>query len=152
MKSSRGEVHIQKGDLAELMVATEVCRRGWQFFRSLMSGGAIDGIIVDQLGRVTKVQIKSVRGKTRRDKQRIVLRDTCSGISKDRYQVIDFFIGVDQDRGWFWVIPAAEKYRQTRITLGNTSPYREAWQLIGAPVAERRKTTETTQLTLLEKV
>lgn len=110
-----------KGDIAELMAAAELVRRGYVVSRPLTNGAAYD-LLVDDGHRILRAQVKRA---SRRANGSLRVSLQSSKYHRGRRSVgylgrIDVLIAVDCDRGAFFVI-AGPDLAGTEVSLRDSA-------------------------------
>ena len=109
-----------KGDVAELMAASELVERGYIVSRPLTNGAAYD-LLVDLDGRILRIQVKrSCRQSNGTLRINLYTSKYHRGRSRIGYDgKVDFILGVDCDNREFYLI-GGDQLKRTAIHLRAT--------------------------------
>lgn len=126
---------IQRGNVAELMVAAEASKRNFVVSLPISHNSHYD-LILDK-GKLIKVQVKRAYPLQYHDKKMLCVEGRLiSGGKKNSYEKgsYDYLFACDVDKGDIWIIPFvyASKFKaQIYLETSKTIQYKNQWSLVG---------------------
>ena len=128
---------IQRGDIAEMVVATEALKNDFTVSMPISHNSRYD-LIIDN-GILHKVQVKRVYSVNNHGKQvRCVESKRISNKGRQCYEEgsYDYLFACDVDTNDIWILPfnLSSKYK-AQIYLDSKEEYKNKWNLLGVGVS-----------------